>query len=182
MDEEKYLSRLAAGEEKALMWFIDRYGAYVSTVIRRVTRGMVPEEDIEEASSDVFLVLWENAGKVRPEKTKAYLASVARNKAKMLLRRANLTVPLEDDILTVSGDSIEQKFEEKEQAAFIRKAVCSMKQPVRDIFLRYYFLYQTAEEIAAEMQLNYSTVKTHLHRGRARLKETLREGGYSIED
>ena len=123
-----------------------------------------------------------SAKNVRPEKTKAYLAAVARNKAKMLLRKANITLSIDDDILIIADNDTEQKFEEKEQAAFIRKAVLSMKQPVRDIFLRYYFLYQTVEEISFEMNLNYSTVKTHLHRGRARLKEILTEGGFEIED
>ena len=182
MDESKYLEDLSAKNEKALSWFIDKYAAYVSAVIRKVTRSMVSEEDIEEAASDVFLALWENAKNVRPEKTKAYLAAVARNKAKMLLRKADITLSIDDDILIIADNDTERKFEEKEQAAFIRKAVLSMKQPVRDIFLRYYFLYQTIEEISFEMNLNYSTVKTHLHRGRARLKEILTEGGFEIED
>ena len=182
MDEKKYLARLFDKDEKALIWFIDRYAAYVSAVIKRVTRGMAPPQDIEEAVADVFFVLWNNAGQIQPGKTKAYLASVARNKAKMLLRNRNVAIPLEDDILIISGDDIEQKFAEKEQAAFIKKAVCSMKQPTRDIFLRYYYLYQTAEEIASEMKMNYSTVKTYPHRGRARLKEILTEGGYTVED
>lgn len=33
-----------------------------------------------------------SAKNVRPEKTKAYLAAVARNKAKMLLRKADITL------------------------------------------------------------------------------------------
>ena len=181
MDENKYLDRLSAKDEKALSWFIDKYAAYVSAVIRKVTRGMVSEEDIEEAASDVFLALWENAKSIRPEKTKAYLAAVARNKVKMLLRKADIKLSLDDDILIIADNDTEREFEQKEQAAFIRKAVFSMNQPVRDIFLRYYFMYQTVEEIAFEMQLNYSTVKTHLHRGRARLKEILTEGGFEIE-
>ena len=82
MDENKYLARLSGKDEKALLWFMDRYTSYVSTVIKQVTRGMISESDIEETVADVFLVLWNNAAQILPGKVKAYLASVARNKAR----------------------------------------------------------------------------------------------------
>ena len=73
MDESKYLEDLSAKNEKALSWFIDKYAAYVSAVIRKVTRSMVSEEDIEEAASDVFLTLWENAKMYALKKQKPIL-------------------------------------------------------------------------------------------------------------
>ena len=57
-----------------------------------------------------------------------------------------------------------------------------MEQPVREIFLRHYYYYQTVERIAGEMKLNPSTVKSHLRRGREKLRAILQnkcndEGG-----
>ena len=49
------------------------------------------------------------------------------------------------------------------------------------IFKRFYFLYQKAEDIARELNINPATVRTKLHRGRARLKEYLEERGYECE-
>ena len=48
-----------------------------------------------------------------------------------------------------------------------------MGQPDRDIFLRFYYYYQSIEDIALEMDINLSTVKSKLRRGRGKLKQTL---------
>lgn len=182
MDEQKALRELKRRNEKALIWFIDRYGAYVNTIIYHIIGSSMPGADIEEISSDVFFTLWRNAGKISHGKAKAYLGSVARNKAKEHLRKAGMELPLEDDLILISGEDPEKTIQERELARFLRKAVLSMQHPEREIFIRYYYYYQPVSLIAGEMHINLSTVKTKLHRGRKRLKEILSEGGYTIED
>jgi RNA polymerase sigma-70 factor (ECF subfamily) len=51
----------------------------------------------------------------------------------------------------------------------------------REIFLRHYYYCQPVKTIAAELEMNESTVKTRLKRGREKLKTILREGGYLNE-
>jgi RNA polymerase sigma-70 factor (ECF subfamily) len=48
-----------------------------------------------------------------------------------------------------------------------------MELPDREIFLRHYYYYQGVSRIAEEMDMNVSTVKTHLARGRQKLKSIL---------
>ena len=55
------------------------------------------------------------------------------------------------------------------------QAVESMGEPDREIFLRFYYLFQTMEEIALQMRMPLGTVKTKLYRGRKRLKAMLEE-------
>ena len=50
-----------------------------------------------------------------------------------------------------------------------------MKEPEREILLRFYYYFQSIEEISAEMQMNPATVKTKLFRARKRLKEVLQD-------
>ena len=57
----------------------------------------------------------------------------------------------------------------------MRRAVFSLPDPDREIFLRHYYYAQSVKEIAAALALNESTVKTKLRRGRFRLKELLTE-------
>lgn len=182
MDEHKALRELKRKNEKALIWFIDRYGAYVNTIIYNIIGSSIPGADIEEISSDVFFTLWMNAEKISHGKAKAYLGGVARNKAKERLRKAGMELPLEDDILLISNDNPEQALQEQELALFLQKAILAMRHPEREIFIRYYYYYQPVSLIAEEMHINLSTVKTRLHRGRKKLKEILLEGGYTIED
>lgn len=181
MDEHEALSALRRRDERVLEWFIDRYAAYVGTVAANILASSLSVADAEEVSADVFYTLWVNAKRIRPGKAKPYLAGVARNKAKERLRRCGAELPLEDDVLLLSAENPERRLEAREQARFIRQAVLAMPQPEHEIFFRYYYYCQPVARIAQEMALNPSTVKTRLHRGRQKLKETLTKGGYPIE-
>lgn len=179
MDERTALRELKKGEERALVWFLDRYAPYVRGILTAV---LGEDEGREELASDVFLALWNGAEKVTPGKVKAWLGAVARNKARDHLRRKKGTLPLEEDVLSVSCPGPEEEMGEREQGEYLRRAVLSMDPPDREIFLRHYFLCQTVETVARTMGMNPSTVKTRLRRGRDKLRKTLEEGGYTLED
>ena len=181
MNDASALRALKRGEEKALEWIIDRYSAYVGTIIENILGDFMTTADIEEAAMDVFLILWRNSEKVRQGKLKAYLGGLARNKAREKLRRAKQDIPLEEDMILISDENPERDFSAKEQARFIRLALAKMPYPDREIFIRHYYYYQTVEALAREMGMNPSTVKTKLRRGREKLKEVLLEGGYGVE-
>lgn len=180
VDENKMLRALKRKDEKALEWFIDHYAGYVNTIIFNIIGSFMTESDIEEVSSDVFLVLWENAKKIEKNKVKAYLGAVARNKAKEKMREKGQDIPLEEDILIISNVDLEQDFEIREQALIVKKAILMMQHPDREIFLRHYYYYQSSAQIAEELEINISTIKTKLRRGREKIKVVLREGGYDI--
>lgn len=182
MDEQEALRRLKREDERALEWFINRYAAYVNTIIYNITGSFASECDIEEISCDVFFTLWVNAKRVAPGKAKAYLGGVARNKAKERTRKIGAKTPLALDALVILGENPQRELEAREQARYIRKALLAMEHPEREIFFRYYYFYQPVAQIAEEMGINLSTVKTKLRRGRAKLKTLLEKGGYTVED
>ena len=117
-----------------------------------------------------------------PGKVKAWLEAVARNKARDALRRRRPSLPLEEDVLTLAAPGPEEAMGEREQADCLRAAVLAMEETDRDIFLRHYYLCQTVAVIARDLDMNPSTVKARLRRGREKLKKTLREGGFLDED
>ena len=180
MNEKSSLRALKQKDEAALAWMIDRYSAYVSTIIYNIIGSFMTVSDIEEVASDVFLTLWSNAEKVRPGKVKAYLSGIARNKAKEKTREMGYALPLDDDVVIISDIDLERDIEAREQERFIRQAVLAMPHPDREIFLRHYYYCQTVSQISEERGINASTVKTKLRRGREKLKQILREGGYGI--
>ena len=182
MEEQAALRALKRGDEAGLAWMIDRYAAYVSTIVYHIIGAAMTAADVEEVSSDVFLVLWSNAGKVRPGKVKAYLSGIARNKAKEKLRTAGQCLPLEEDAILIRNADPECDMEAREQAAYIRRATLAMGHPDREIFLRHYYYCQPVSRIAAEMNMNPSTVKTRLRRGRDKLKKCLQKGGYDVAE
>lgn len=147
MQERIFLRKLKEGDENALAWFIDRYAAYVSTIIYNIAGSFLSVSDVEEISSDVFYTFWKTSDRVRYGKVKAYLSGIARNKAKEQARRVRREIPLEDDLIVISDDNIERDLEESEMARLIRNAVFELKHPDREIFLRYYYYYQTVADI-----------------------------------
>ena len=182
MEECEALHRLRRGEEQALVCLIERYGAYVSTIVSQILGPSAAVSDLEEVSSDVFFTLWNNAGRITDGKIKAYLGGVARNKAKEQIRKTGKELPLEDDVLLVSGEDPEHTLTQREQTRFLREAIISMESPEREIFLRYYYYCQPVPAIAKALNLNPGTIKTKLYRGRKKLKEQLIKGGYFVEN
>lgn len=173
LTEEQALRQMKQGSQDALAWFIQRYGAYVSTIIHNIIGQRMSNADVEEVASDVFLALWNNAGKILPNAARSWLATVARNTARSRLRRVSDTLPLDEEAVIVDDRTPEATLERREQAVRVRMALLSLNPVDREVFLRFYYYYQKTADIAADMGLNESTVRTKLNRGRAKLRDFL---------
>lgn len=185
MTEEQALRHLKRGSQAALEWFIDRYGGYVTAIIRGIIGQSMTVADVEEAASDVFLAFWNSAGRVHSGSAKTYLAATARNSARNKLRQLTPTVPLPEDLVLVDPHTPQGLLEQREQAAAVQRALLAMEDTDREIFLRYYYYYQKISQIAAAMDMKESTVKSRLSRGREKLKASLlaeeaHEGGTAL--
>ena len=182
LTEEQALRQMKQGSQDALAWFIHQYGAYVSTIIYNIIGQRMSNADVEEASSDVFLALWNNAGKIHPNAARSWLATVARNTARSRLRRAPDTLPLDEEAIISDGRAPEAAVERQDMTACVRMALLSLNPVDREVLLRFYFYYQKTADIAADMELNESTVRTKLNRGRAKLRDFLTREGHNEKD
>lgn len=179
LTEDQTLEGLCRGEPSALDWAVTRYTSYVASVIYHVVGAYAVPADVEELTSDVFVALWRNPERVRAGKLRPWLGAVARNKARDFLRSQRLELPLEDDVLFLDANPLEAGAEQGELRQAVRKAVFSMEQPDREIFVRHYYYLQPLRLVAEQMGMPESTVKTRLRRGRMALKERLTQGGFA---
>ena len=170
MNDAKALALLKSGNQEALAWFIDKYSAYVGTIVNNILGGSMSHEDVEEVTADVFVTLWRSADNLIPLNLKGYLSRVARSLSMQKLRERVQVLPLDEDILILDEDSVFDSLEREDQDQIIRRLVYSMPQPDKEIFLRFYYYCQSVSVIASQMQMNPSTVKTKLKRGRERLR------------
>lgn len=178
MNDSAILRGLRARDPSALEKLMDKYIPYISAVVWSILGPSMSKEDAEEVVSDVFLTAWEQAGDIRPDAAKQWLAAVARNKARQKLRGAGFDLPLEEDVLEIPDeDTPEGSLTRREEARLVRQAVDTLGEPDREVFLRHYWFAQTVSQIGKQMALNESTIKTKLRRGRAHLKATLKKWG-----
>ncbi|MDF2653033.1 MAG: DNA-directed polymerase sigma-70 factor, partial [Paenibacillus sp.] len=86
---------------------------------------------------------------------------------------------LEDDILIVDdrGDPIEKS----DQKHMLEWALSLMKELDREIFIRYYFFMEKTADIAEQLGMRESTVRSKLSRGRTFLREVFIKGGHQNE-
>ena len=178
MTDRELIRALNRGDVHALEELIDRYGKYVSSILSRILPGR--RQDCEELTEDVFLAAWNNRHKLREDKLKAYLGMIARNKAFNRLRDLQEELPLEDDVLFDEVDLPCDFAEQMDTARLIERALSQLEPGQRELFVRHYWYGQTVKEAANEMQLNFSTAKTWLARGREQLKEILIKEGYTL--
>ena len=159
MDEQKLLRQLQKQRAGALEQAVARYGAYVLAIIRNRSRGVLTPEDHEEIASDVFFALWNGAGRIERGQLRPWLGAVARNRTAEAMRKQNVYLPLEAHparpALGADGG---------------KGALRALPDEDREIFYRFYDLSQTAAQIAEDLQLNASTVRSRLMRGRRTLR------------
>ena len=173
MTEEKALSLLRSQDARGLDWLIRRYTPYVSAVIANVLGRAGTRQDGEELCADVFLALWQSAGRVQPDRIKGWLGTVARRRAVDRLRQRGVELGTEDDLLTLSVPGPEDEARRRELSRLVRAAVESLGEPDREIFVRFYYYCQTTADIAKEMGLGPAGVRKRLERGREKLRAYL---------
>ena len=174
MTEEKALARLKKSDAAGLRWCIGRYTPYVSTVVWNILGAHGSAQDVEEITADVFLALWQNRNKPEAGKLRAWLGTVARNRAISALKARGFAFSLEERMLETEGP--EQFLEKEERRRRVRRAVDGMKPPDREIFIRHYFYGQPASEIAGIMGMKADAVRQRLKRGREKLRQSLEKG------
>lgn len=178
--DDTLADQLRSGDQAALGCIVEKYTAYVGTIVWNIVGEKLSRADAEEIISDVFSTLWFNAEKIQKGKLKGYLSAIARSRALNALRAAKQDVPLEEDTVHIPVPGPEDEAIRQAEYAALQSAVDSLPEPDRTIFIMHCYYYRKTSEIAEALGLNVSTVQTKLWRGRERLRRELTEGGYFI--
>lgn len=178
--DDRFLTAMQNGDQSALGFIIQKYTAYVGTIVWNIVQGKLSRSDAEEIASDVFYTLWRHAGKIRLGKLKGYLAVISRRRALDALRSAKIELELEDDVIQVSTVGLDEEVIRQDTYTALRQTVCSLPEPDRTIFIQHYYFYRKTAEIADALGINVNTVQSKLRRGRERLRRELTEGGCFI--
>jgi len=180
-DEKALLDRLREGDTAALESIMDIFTPYVFSVLSRHLGQFRAPEDIEELASDVFYALWRHRRRMKTDHLRGWLSVTATNRARSFLRKQGPDTVLLEEAVEQPREDVEELVEAEECARNLHRALDSLPPADREIFDRYYTREQTVTEIAAQMGLKISTVKSRLQRGREKLRQHITEGGYYHE-
>lgn len=171
--ERELLLRVAEGSEADFRLLFERYRGKLYHYILSITDS---PESAEDTVHDVFLKIWINREKLPAiENLNAYLYMMCRNQAISGIRRmAKETLILaeirKEQVQTPEGiDPLSQK----EIRHFIQQAVDKLSPQQRKVFLLSRQDGLKHEQIAQEMNISISTVRTHLGKALEFLREEI---------
>lgn len=163
-DEAKLLQKLKNRDQRYLEHTIDLYTPYLSVVLYNYTGNNLPQQDVEEIISDVFVTLWKNADFIDLSKgsIRSYISKCAKNLALKRIMKNHESISI-DDVEIAS-------YEENKDTDYIWSCVMELGEPDNEIFVRYYKYGEKLKDIAKAVDIPLSTVKTKLLRGKKKLR------------
>jgi RNA polymerase sigma factor (sigma-70 family) len=172
---------LAVDEHERFAALVNEHQAMVfHTLARLVGR----RDRLEDLSQEVFLRLWRGLAHFRGEANlRTYLYRIIVNVAQeewKRRRREQVDVSLSDpgtrweDRLTMPGPSVTDLLTEQGLKTEVETALLTLSETERAALVLFHQEECTYQEVARILGLPLNTVRTHLHRGRERLRTAVR--------
>ena len=184
LGDNEIISKVLKGEQNAYAELVNRYQAYVFTLVLRMIKS---REDTEEVAQDVFIKAYRSLADFRGEsKFSTWLYTIANTTSITFLRKKKLDVhSLDNEKVFEVADSKDSGFranlvEQKSRVNMVNEAIAMLSPDDAEIITLFYKAEQNLEEISKILRLETNTVKVRLHRARTRLKEKM-EKNFSEE-
>jgi len=174
--EKQLVDRAVAGDKAALRDLIDRHKDRLFGFIWRMVRD---HHDAEDICQDAFLKAFASLKTFSSEyRFSTWLFTIAyRVSLNKMRRKRALTGEVDFATLPLGTPDETDAVFESEDAARVREliweAVDRLTPPQRACVLLFYRHEMSCQEISRIVQLPLATVKSHLHRARAKLREML---------
>ena len=146
------------------------------------------ESDAEEAAQDAFVRIWRALPQFRGEsKFSTWLYRVVVRCAYDASARVRARRGREEPLESETGAALEPAWDPPDPGAREReRRVAGLLERLTDVqraaVTLYYFEDRSVDEVARALDLPEGTVKTHLHRARAALRQAWRRGEHAAEE
>lgn len=155
-------------------------------VFRTLYRLTGSRENLEDLAQEVFLRLYRALPNFRGESlVTTYLyriaVNVAQNEWKRRKRQERPLISISEegsaweDRLEHPAQNAEQQIEGREFRLLLEQQLLELSSVERTVLVLYHQEERSYEQIAAALNMPIGTIRTHLHRGRKKLRERLQE-------
>ena len=174
MEDKQIIELYFARDELAVSATQEKYGGLLSGIALKILGESQAEE---ECINDVYLSLWRTIPPESPDNLRAYSCKIVRNTAFNQLRYSlaekrsvHAEISLDELEETLSDGISPQAFENVDFKIVVNEFLEGLNPEARKVFLKRYFFLDTVPQIAADMGISESKVKSLLFRTRARFK------------
>jgi len=173
------LSRTALGDRAAFAELYQASRAKLFGVSLRIVR----ERPLaEEALQDSFVSIWNHASDYARAKSAplTWMTAIVRNRSLDIVRRTRETPDIDEELtaaLADEGATPARAAEARAEAHSIQDCLGELDAEQRQSLALAFFHGLTHSELAAHLRRPLGTVKTHIRRGLARIKDCLARKG-----
>lgn len=174
VEDKQIIELYFARDELAVSATQEKYGGLLSGIALKI---LGESQAAEECINDAYLSLWRTIPPESPDNLRAYSCKIVRNTAFNQLRynlaekrSVHAEISLDELEETLSDGISPQAFENVDFKIVVNEFLEGLKPEARKVFLKRYFFLDTVPQIAADMGISESKVKSLLFRARARFK------------
>ncbi len=186
LTDEQIIELYWARDEQAIQETDRKYGQY----LYRIAHNYLPDRsDCEECQNDTYLGIWNAIPPHRPEKFLVFISKIMRNIAAMKYRdkmrkkriSSEMSVSIEDLEGVLHGEMTpEEEFSASEIGRLINEYLNSLTPQQRFIFIGRFYMSDTLEVIAKELNISVPTVHRETEKIKQGLKTYLERNGVYV--
>ncbi|MGE4274318.1 MAG: RNA polymerase sigma factor [Desulfitobacterium sp.] len=172
MEDAELIQQVLMGKHEQYSILVQRYQEPLIHFLRGI---LGTEDEVFDCAQETFLAAYRNLWRYSPAHTfRAWLYAIAKNKAIDLMRKRKRVIPLAiDENLVDSQLGPEEAWLAKEQALDVQAIVAELPEAYRQALYLRYQQELSYEEISIVLNIPVSSVKTHLHRGKEKLRQIM---------
>jgi RNA polymerase sigma-70 factor (ECF subfamily) len=174
-DVELILAVLERDDRRAFGELVQRHQSQVRTVLRRLTRGDVAMAD--DLAQETFVLAWRNLRRFRFEaRFSTWLYRIAFNAWQSEARKKReVLLDIDPDEAPPPGSDAVQEMPDVVSRVDLERALATLSDGERAAIAACYYADLSHEEAAAALGVPVGTVKSHVLRGKAKLRARLTE-------
>jgi RNA polymerase sigma-70 factor, ECF subfamily len=171
-DADLILAVQSRDDRRAFAELVTRHQSQVRAVLRRLTRGDTMLAD--DLAQETFVLAWRNIAKFRFEaRFSTWLYRIAFNAWQSEARKKReVAMDLDDDAPPPGSDAFDE-MPDVVSRVDLERAMTALSDGERAAIAACYYADLSHEEAAAALGMPVGTVKTHILRGKAKLKARL---------
>jgi RNA polymerase sigma-70 factor (ECF subfamily) len=170
------LARIAAGDQQAFAELYDLMSSRVFGLIRRV---LVDPSHSEEVLQEVFLEVWQSAGKFAPNRGqgRSWLLTIAHRRAVDRVRSSQASTDRDVRVgfrdIEAPRDDVAENVELRIEGRRVVEALATLPEAQREALTLAYYGGYSQSEIAALVGAPLGTIKTRMRDGLSRLRNEM---------